>query len=259
MKNLLKKYFLFLSDGPFSISVIFFIVSLLLILAISILSTSNSALNTIIISYWWISIIFSIVNMILGYYIKENCITFYDIENNPSGGLFAILVTKEGERKVFNKSVWGKNKVYWITSNACKDLWWRKNDEDGEMKAFCFINGKYKNSLVKIPVNLTLEYKNPIDKLGLFDLLVKNLPESERLSLDDYLRNIFNKVNERNKPKFDEIISRYAQLMISDAQFLSEILDVVEFPERIFPYIVDTKLCLGEPETSACKGMMCGK
>jgi len=254
MKNPIKKYFLLLSEGPFIISVMIFVIAL--IASAVYLGINEAAANIFIHKYAWIFLGGIFVNMCLAYFIREKYITTVgDYDYNT---FFSVLVTKEGKRIILVESVWEKGKQYAITANR-NYLSMTASNMDGETQTGCSINGKYKNSLVSAPVILKLKYYGVIDRMELFSLLIKNIPDSEELSLNIYLEMVFKKVNEPNQAKFDEIISRYAQLTISDADFLSELLDVVEFPERIFPCVTDTKICLGNPETSACKGMMCEK
>jgi len=257
MKNLIKKYFLFASDWPFYFSIVIAIISAIS-LAIFYFFSGEEATNLMLHKYGLIFIIVFLVNMFLIYFIKYQYITIIEDDDANYNALFFVLVTKEGKRIILTKPVWEKGKKYSITANR-NYLSMFSHGADGETETECFINGKYKNSLVSVPVILKLKYDGVVDRMELFSLLVKNIPNSQELSLNNYLEIIFKKVNEPNQAKFDEIISRYAQLTISDAEFLSEILDVVEFPERIFPYVTDTKICLGNPKTSACKGVMCEK
>lgn len=255
MKNLLKKYFLFASEWPliFSILVFFLVVILFVIFYFF---AGEEATNLAIKKYSLIFIVLFFVNMFLIYFIKHKFITVIEDDDASYNTLFFVLVTKEGKRMILDEPVWEKGKKYAVIANR-NYLKIESCGADGETETKCFINGRYKNSLVSVPVTLKLKYDGVIDRMELFSLLSKNNPDSKELHLDNYLNTVFKKVNEPNQPKFDEIISRYAQLTISDAEFLSELLDVVEFPERIFPYVTDTKICLGNPTTSACKGVMC--
>lgn len=259
MKNLSKKYFLFLSEGPFVISGLFILGNFLLLLISCAIFGSEENDTLFLNKYWWICVVPPIVNMCLGYYIRGKYITSYDCENNYNGTLFTALVTKEGEKIIFTKPIWKTGKVYWVTSRDYSSLAMYEDGGKGETKTVCYVSGKYKNSLVKIPVTLTLKYTGPFDRLDLFDLLIKDIPNSKVLSLDDYLKKIFDKVNEKNQPKFDEIIGRYVKLVISETVFLNDLVDAIEFPERLFPYVADTRFCASKPEISACKGVMCGK
>jgi|GEM_PF-2055318 hypothetical protein len=273
MKNPIKQYFLFFSRAPFTFSLLIFFIEA--IAAIIYLGLDEEAANIFIIKYAWIFIAITFGNMCLVYFIKFNYITDDDSDRAPIR-LFSVLVTKDNEKIIITEPIWKTGVKYIITrENFDLSINLREYNYDlkveelnGTTKTYCSITGKYKNSLVKVPVILTLKYDGAFDKIELFDMLVKNCSPWERcgciittkeLSLNDYLKVAFKKANERNQPKFDEIISRYAQLLISDAEFLNELLDVVEFPERLFSCVVDTKICLDNPETSACKGVMCEK
>jgi len=267
MKNPIKQYFLFFSDWQLIVYVIVLMVSAV---AMGIFAVINEEAATIFFKkYILIYVAAILINALLTYIIKSAYITPYDASGSPIR-LFAVLVTEKCEKKIITKSVWEKGVKYIITRNNF-DLSMHPDGLKGKTKTNCHIAGKYKNSLVVVPVTLALKYDGEVDQLSLFYLLLKNHPDCEghysdnikktllyhELSFDDYLEETFAKLNEKNQSKFDEIISRYAQLTISDAEFLSELLDVVEFPERIFSCITDTKICLGTPETSACKGVMC--
>ncbi len=257
MKNPIKKYFIFASEWPliFSILTFFFIVVLFVIFYFF---AGEEATNLAIRKYGAIFIVLFFVHMFLVYFIKHRYITIIEEDDYNYNALFFVLVTKEGKRMILTDPVWEKGEKYAVIANR-NYLKIESCGADGETETKCFINGKYKNSLVSVPVILKLKYDGGLDRMDLFSLLLKNNPDSKELHLDNYLNTVFKKVNEPNQSKFDEIISRYAQLKISDAEFLSELLDVVEFPERIFHYVTDTKICLGNPVASACKGVMCEK
>jgi len=263
MKNPIKQYFLFLSRGPFLFSLI---ISIIGIVAAFIYNGVNEKTTVIFNNYGWLFFIIVFINMCLAYLIRSKFITTDNSSEAPIR-LFNVLVTKEGEKILITKPIWKKGIKYIITRKNFY-LFINSDKLKGETETNFCIQGKYKNSLVKVPALLTLKCDGEIDKINLFDVLIKNCPPWEKcggaknqkeLLLDDYLEIAIKKANEPNQAKFDEIISRYAQLTISDSEFLSELLDAIEFPERIFPCVTDTKICLGNPKTSACKGMMCEK
>lgn len=257
MKNPIKKYFLFVSDWPLIFSTLIFVAAVIIFVVFYFFAGEETT-NFVLKEYGLIFIVAFFVNIFLIYLVRYKYITFIGEDDASYNTLFFVLVTKEGKRMILTKPVWEKGEKYSITANR-NYLKLNACGADGESETDCYINGRYKNSLVSVPVTLTLKYDGVIDRMELFSLLSKNSPDSKELHLDNYLNTVFKKVNEQNQPKFDEIISRYAQLTISDAEFLNELLDVVEFPERIFPYVVDTKICLGNPKASACKGVMCEK
>lgn len=269
MKNPIKQYFLLMSEGPFIISVI--IIALTLVVVAITLFFISDKLEPIYATYapWFFGLVF--INMCLSYFIKYKYIT------EPCGGynvIAQILITKEGKKIISNdnKNIWAKGMVYYIyLANSLHQNWKRMDKKtntncylEGKNQTNCLIKGRYKNSLVLVPVTISLDYDGYIDLEYLFEVLIKNTEskpatnnEPKDLSIEDYLKVVFQRTNEKRQAKFDEIISRYAKMEISDSQFLNEIIEVVEFPERIFPCVTDTKICLGAPQTSACKGMMC--
>lgn len=257
MKNPIKKYFLFASECPLIFSVLIFVATVIIFVVFYFFAGEETT-NFVIKKYGLIIIMAFFVHMFSIYFIKHKFVTIIEEDDYDYNALFFVLVTKEGKRMILTNPVWEKGKKYAVIANR-NFLRLESCGADGETETSCSINGKYKNSLVSVPVKLKLKYDGVIDRMELFSLLSKNNPDSKELYLDNYLNTVFKKVNEPNQSKFDEIISRYAQLTISDAEFLSELLDVVEFPERIFPYVVDTKICLGNPVASACKGVMCEK
>ena len=227
MKNPIKQYFLFLSRGPFVFSLIVFIIVIIAGVIYLKIDEVNATIFFNKYALMFAAIIF--VNMCLVYFIRHKCITSSD--DDYQNTIFSVLVTKEGKKIILTKDIWEKGKKYSVTTKNYYSLSMYDGEAKGRTETDFCISGKYKNSLVKVSVTLNLEYHGMIDRLDLFALLLKNAPGSEPLSLDDYLKKVFNNVNEENQPKFDEIISRYAKLTISDAEFLSEILDVIEFPE----------------------------
>jgi hypothetical protein len=77
-----------------------------------------------------------------------------------------------------------------------------------------------------------------------------------RLFMGDFIEYVFKKFNEKFQSKFDELTGKYALMKISQPYLLSEIIEVIIFPERIFSNVKNVKLCLGNPTFSSCKGMV---
>lgn len=256
MKNLIKQYFLFFSEGPFIISTLILVVAIIAT-AVCLVINENAA-NTFLNKRAIIFVVIIFINMCLAYFIRKKYITIPGDDDYGDIVLFYVLVTKTGKTMILDKPVWEKGKKYTIIAN--KDYLQVSDSYSvhGNTKTNCCIEGKYKNSLVSVPVILELKYDGIVDRIELFSILVKNIPISkdsnyQELSLDDYLKIVFKKVNEPNQSNFDEIINLYAQLKISSEEFLNEILDLVCFPEKIFPCITNTKIRLENLTASASR------
>jgi len=244
MKNLVKGYFLLFSYGPFVISSILAVLALFII-AITGTCLGEEYLNQVSHWYYWGTFGGIFVNMLLVYTIRSAYITMYDDDDvDDRHYSFSILVTKDGQKIIVTKPIWRTGKQYFINTRA-------------EFKSS--VNGKFKNSLVSIPMSLSLKSNEKFDKLNLFDVLVKDQPHDDNLCLGVYMLNIFEKVNKSSQSKIDNIIGEYAQLKISDAELLNQVIEVLDFPEKLFPNVSDAKICLDPPTSSACKGTSCEK
>jgi len=260
MKNPIKQYFLLLSHGPFVFSVaVFFIV------IFGLLALGEDKMNELItMKSFFVFLVILISHMILVYIVKDKYITTADGYNSWSDNvatLFCVLVTAEGERIVLTEPIWKQGKKYFIvTENRLNHLDYDELSHGklvGHIRANSCVEGKYKNSLVRVPVTVTLDFDGEFDKLKIFNSLIRSETETEVLYFEKYLQKIFQTTNQIRQSEIDLLISKYAQLKISDAEFLSELLEILVFPERLLPCVTDTKICLESPITSACKGMMC--
>lgn len=192
---------------------------------------------------WYIGVPLGIIflNMCLVYAVMSAYITMDDGDGNHA---FSVLVTKNGQIIIVKKPIWQTGKQYYINTHSEFSM---------------SIKGKFKNSTVSIPMSLSLIHNEEFDKLDLFTVLVKDQPDSYNLSLGEYMLHIFRKVNQSSQAKIDFIIGEYAQLKISDAELLNKVIEVLDFPEQLFPNVSDVEICLGQPKTSACKGTSCEK
>ncbi|MEI6835795.1 MAG: hypothetical protein WCK59_03095 [Candidatus Falkowbacteria bacterium] len=264
MKNPIKQYFLLLSHGPFVFSITVFFIVIFVLLALG-----EDKMNELItMKRFFVFLAILISHMVLVYTVRDKYITTADGYNSWSDNLmtlFCVLVTAEGERIVLTKPIWKQGKKYFIIIE--KRLSHLDYDElshnklVGHVGSSNYVQGKYKNSLVRVPVTVTLNFDGEFDKLKIFNSLLKTLLKSEQkteiLDIDEYLQKIFLATNQIRQPEIDLLICKYAQLKISDAEFLSELLEILTFPERLLSCVTDTKICLDRPITSACKGMMC--
>ena len=173
--------------------------------------------------------------------------------DSPRNSLSTILVMKTGEKIIFKKQVWGKGKEYFIVSPDT-----RSTEKGGEMTFPTGISANYKNSQIYIPVKLKLELSGEWDVIKLFETLSKEQKDTDCPDLYVYVANVFKKINQSSQEAINEAAKEYSQLKISAPEFLDRVIELIAFPENIFPNVTDVKICLGQPETSSCKGMACG-
>ena len=148
----------------------------------------------------------------------------------------------------------GKGKKYFIISPNS----FHYGGNDYEPIFGTEISASYKSSHITIPVRLKFKVNGEFDGLKLFDTLRKEQPDTEHLMLDEYVINVFKKLNQPGQEAIDRAAEEYAKMEISAPELLSRVIELVYFPENIFPNVTDVQICLGQPETSSCKGMACG-
>lgn len=256
--KILKGYFLFFSEHPIAYNLIGIALNLIYLMIVCANSPDQEHFSAPKF-YHLINIVF-VLNTILIYVVSNKFITrkrndeFSAFEEHSSEW-FRIIILKNGERIILDKPFWGKGKVYFVDSNGSV-----YDEKEGHISFKVSINGKYKNSNMSIPVSVTLKLNTICDKKEIFKALFikcfEDNKEDNFLLLDEYLKFIFKKFNEKFQPKFDELTGRYALMEISEPFLLSNIIDVIIFPERIFSNVENVEICLGDPKFSSCKGMV---
>lgn len=256
--KIVKGYFLFFSKHPIAYNFFGFLLNIGYLLVMNIGSTDPEHL--LVPKFFGLINIIFLLNVILVYFISSKFITrkrneIQDGFEVNSSEWFRATVLKNGEKIVINKPLWSKEKVYFIPKprsmyEAC----------GGSVSFNVDLKGRYKNSNMCIPVHITFELSDSFDKNEVFESLYNyHLTEKEKsgnLSLGSYVEYTFKKFNEKFQPDFDELTGRYALMEISEPYLLSNIIDMIIFPERLFTNVKNVKLCLDDPTFSSCKGMV---
>lgn len=121
--------------------------------------------------------------------------------------------------------------------------------------------GKFRNTMITIPVKIELQLHGSFS-YELFHTMLSDAQENgddldNTLYLENYVKRVFQKINQPQQSVIDDLIQRYAEQSISTAALLDEVISVLVFPERLFGNISGTKICLSDPTISSCKGMSC--
>lgn len=169
--------------------------------------------------------------------------------------LFQVAVFPDGRKKVLSKPIWGKSVVY----NIARAYEYSLAASRFIVSTSC--GGKYENSQIAIPVKLDFKLNGHFNEIELFNELFKDHggPTASTLSLDKYVRNVFNKVNIKSQDLIDAAIKKYALQQSTEPVLLNEVITAINFPERLFTNFTNVKICLESPSFSSCKGTSCGE
>ncbi len=255
MKNPVKSYFCFMSRAPFLIVagvslLLFFIFMLLSIIFYS--DASNNVPDSVILKPFGIYLAFAVLHIILNYVIRAKYITY--IDDDESYVLFAVLITKDNRKIIVTKpiwAVWEKGELYLVKLEYESYI-------TKEFNIWFNIDSRFKHSTISIPGNIEMKIKDDFDKLELFDALLKNNTTDEKIFfVISFFKKSFEKLNESNQVKIDEIVSEYGEKNISESELLNRIIDLLIFPEIPFSGFETKNICLKVPEISACKNGAC--
>jgi len=197
---------------------------------------------------------------LLNYLVMHRYITrpnyYNDNYRNP---WFLIFVDKQNKPTILNKPIWNKGKVFIVRAFKNNYSYFEK-----ELVFKTTIDGKYKNTVVKIPMTLSLLLDGPFedrDKIKIFEILYNySNPEKENelIDLESYIIKKFKIINSESLKVVGKIINKYAEQKITEPKLLSKVIDLLVFPEKPIPNDTDVNICLSEPIHSSCKGMSCG-
>ncbi|MFA5644297.1 MAG: hypothetical protein WC928_02100 [Patescibacteria group bacterium] len=169
------------------------------------------------------------------------------------------------EEKInLQKPIWKKGIIYQIVTGWKGVAYWHysKNDENGNTEDVFVIetevSGRHKNSTITIPVKIKIYTGEEFDPIEVFNKISPG-PKETTILLGKYLQDFFVRINEKNQEGIQKLITEYAEMKISDSVLMSEIVDLLIFPEKLFSNIEDVQICLDTPITTSCKGMVCGK
>lgn len=173
----------------------------------------------------------------------------------------AFIQTEKGEKIIFKKPVWSKGTIYKLLTTDKRSSWERYSHDEAGRKILTVqteISGRWKNSTVKIPVEIKIYTEKDFDPVEVFEK-AQIKPNPQEICLPEYLRQVFDIVNERNQAEIQKLITEYVEMKISESVLISEAIELLIFPERPFSNVENVQICLGDPTTSSCKGMVCGK
>lgn len=268
MKKPFQSYFLFMANHPTGLLLIPFLsIWLIIVLVLSIIDIdnglSNPSPNTLLILNWHnllVSFGFVLFLILLNYLVIHKYITRPNYYNeNYNYPWFLVFINKQDKPIILSKPIWDKGRVFVVRL-------FRYNYQDfGKELIFkTSIDGKYKNAVVKIPVTLSLILDGPFedrDKIKIFEILYNysSLEKKNKLiDLESYIIKKFKSINSENLKFANEIINKYAEQKITEPKLLSKIINLLVFPEKPIPNVVDVNICLSEPIYSSCRGMSCG-
>lgn len=243
--NLFKRYFLLLSGAPILFN---FLIVFVVMVAFFIFT-----LSTALPSWTWIFLATIGAHTLLVCFISSKYITRDD--NLLSDGydvMFKVLILKNGKKIIFEKPFWGKGKMYYIKHPA-------SFQNDIKTLTVCTeVQGKHKNSTLHIPVSIKIIFNDAFNKLEIFDVLRKSQPKKNELSLDEYVIDVFKKMNINNQGVINKNVEKHANLYISEPVLLNKISQVLIFPNKLFSNIKNIKIYLGSPTFFSCKELTNG-
>lgn len=255
MKNLVKSYFCLMARAPF---LIMFALSALVFVTIAFgalalySDDSGSVPSSIIFKPFGIYLIFAVLHIVVNYKIREKYITYTD--DDESYVLFAVLVTKDGRRIIITKPIWEKGELYLIKLQY-KNYFCYPEDN---LIFHLSIDSRFRHSTISVPIEIEIEMKSDFDKLELFNSLLKNNTRDGKIFLvEDFFEKSFEKLNESNKEKFDQLVSEYGKKNISESELLDQIIEILIFPDIPSSGFETKKICLKAPKVSACKSGAC--
>lgn len=282
MKKIIRSYFLAFAEetGMKNLMIAIsssFIVILILIMIFSGDITENNFLQKVGPALLIIIFGIPILNYILCKTVTSIFISVPPEKNDPHDSALLQIITREkyesgimveqkGGMVILNKPLWAKGVVYRITTKFRKSSWSRGYSNDSNDKLVDFlelqtkVSGKYKNSVVEIPVTIELYTEKEFNPIEVFEKMRPRLKEDETiLNLGEYLQDVFKRINQGSQEKIQELIISYVEMKISESALVSEVIDLLIFPEKPFSNVENVKICLGAPTTSSCKGMVCGE
>ena len=240
MKNPIKSYFCFLSAHP-----VMFSVGLFIGYAIGSMIATFFDGGDIIDGIFKIDLAVAsgviILQLLLIYIIKYQYIT-----TNKGAGrdtLFSVLVTEDGQKIIVNKPIWKKGKQYFV--NAQSDY----IDNGGTSTQISLeVGGNFEHTRVRSRTYVKLTFDKELNKLELFEALIKEQPNNEYLCLGEYIFHIFEVSNKSVKLQIDHLVREYVESKISNIEFTHGVFDLLTFPEKLFSNVSDTKITLDGPK-----------
>ena len=225
MKKFIKNYFLFFSVSPVIFSIVFYVVYILFTAFVVHSHDTTSNLLGVTIELMIAAVIvfinFLAVELVILNYITRPISSSHKYAN----ALFTVLVTKDGERLLLDKSLWAKGKKYFIFHPDYTDC-------EDETIDFIFENeSSYKNLTFIIDFKMSFYLSAPYDKLKLFDLLVAGYEDEERLDLGDYILSVFDDSNPNQQELVDQALSQFVE---SDPEALTDVAKKIIMPNDIF-------------------------
>ncbi len=283
IKKMIRSHFLFFAEKPgektFLILCALLLVGLILF---SVLAGPGDMPKDWIEKKLTLSMLFGggipLLNLILVLSVRERFITippktsrydsaFLQIIHQTKHG--QVAVKQKGEKIIIDEPVWAKGIIYQLKTEDAQSAWYNKENPEGSeenievsvLRVNTKVSGKYRNSVITIPVWIHIhtnakKFFNPIE---VFKKIAGEDPESETLFLPRYIREVFEKINQKNQPEIQRLITEYVEMKISESVLIGEVIDLLIFPERPFSNVENVQICLGAPTTSSCKGMVCGK
>ncbi|MDD3711095.1 MAG: hypothetical protein PHP37_00610 [Patescibacteria group bacterium] len=279
MKKIIRSYFLAFAEETGRKNFVFFIVLIIVVLILMLCNHSiinKDYLDQKDILIFLLAFGIPILNYILCKKVKSIFISMPPYENARHDSatiqliIQQIITQREGSRIIFkqkrekikfNKPIWGKGIIKKLKTTDQQSNWTWNDVETMEENILVIktkISGRWKNSTIEIPVKIKIQTNKDFNPIEVFDK-IQSPDDQEVVHLPKYFRHIFKNINEKNQEKIQKLITDYAEMKISESILISEVIDLLIFPERPFSNVKNVQICLEAPEASSCKGMVCGK
>jgi hypothetical protein len=245
MKNLFKKYFLFISrycrdTHPMSVSflaVIFFIGigvlvnkaldfdTGLLIFIITLACIAHGVIYSIVLSkYITIPRVFEEIEKVKEIKADESC--------------YEILVSPEGKAIYLDdEPVWGKGDVYiLILKEDDSEIYENSETDEFDLSFIYPVNIRFNSYFLKVRFGIKVHFKEDPDPQELYEKILMNYD----LSINEYFLEEFNLANnfsENEKQVFKLLADKFINGSISRQFFIDSIGEKITFPNNIFSAI----------------------
>lgn len=251
MKKFLRGYFLLFASHP----IIFSFVLAVIVTAITYLWNSVNFPQPSIMVFVITCIHAAIVYLVIAKYITRNVKLWVDFLDDDDTEIFTYVTTENGKNIIFSKPIWVKGEVtrVHLPNDCTREVRTFNDSAEGECSARTNLICNYKKLQVHIPIMIKITLDDNFNNSEVLSALTQYGNNFTTNNIECYITYCFRMANKKQQDKLDELTKKFAEKTMSELNYIDEVAELINFPEKLFSNFKRTSIKVGSPIISCEK------